>query len=472
MKKLFTFLMAMAFVTMSFAQGLLINTTTEVQLPAPDRTDWYGYYASSSSVFVMAAGSEYTLRIPQGDIPAGAQLTKVRFYHTNSDHVTGLPAGTTFFNTTYRIRIYTGTVYNESGHNITPGDVAETFVYEAPEGDAGVGIQIADISSLNFTMPATGDVTIGIYAEDMAACGLCPVDESCAAHSFAYFSDESDAGYHHWVFGSSYDEEGNLIANHKPFLLSVYYEDDQPYQKKCDLSTAIHRPEDNSNWPEEVEELIVDNWTDSLYLNCELVNNGPDDAYGTVTLSCYVEYNGVQTPIFEDPTYDFSELEGQDFAGYLPVLVGLPKLDYGGILELNNEEDPEAVTEFEELNLGWPFQLCVHVDFYSTDGAIDQNLDNNTYCVTVHNRDVEAGIQNVANNTLKVSPNPANTYINVENAAGSQIFVYNIAGQEVMAIESAEANERLNVSNLNAGLYIVRVINGAEISTAKVSIVR
>ena len=76
------------------------------------------------------------------------------------------------------------------------------------------------------------------------------------------------------------------------------------------------------------------------------------------------------------------------------------------------------------------------------------------------------------NNTLNVTPNPASTTLTVENAAGAQIFVYNISGQEVMAITSSKANETLNVSNLNAGLYIVRVVNGNEVSTAKVSIVR
>ena len=76
------------------------------------------------------------------------------------------------------------------------------------------------------------------------------------------------------------------------------------------------------------------------------------------------------------------------------------------------------------------------------------------------------------NNTLNVTPNPASTTLTVENAAGAQIFAYNIAGQEVMSLTSSKANETLNVSNLNAGLYIVRVVNGNEVSTAKVSIVR
>ena len=41
-----------------------------------------------------------------------------------------------------------------------------------------------------------------------------------------------------------------------------------------------------------------------------------------------------------------------------------------------------------------------------------------------------------------------------------------------MSVENAKADETLNVSNLNTGLYIVRVVNGDKVSSAKVSIVR
>ena len=118
MKKLFTLVVAMALVSMSFAQGLLINTNTQVQLPENQRSDWYGFYATSGSVFIMAAESEYCLRIPEGEIPAGAQLERVRFYHTNSDHVTGNNVPT-FNNETYVVRIYTGTTYDATAHRTT-----------------------------------------------------------------------------------------------------------------------------------------------------------------------------------------------------------------------------------------------------------------------------------------------------------------------------------------------------------------
>ena len=123
-----------------------------------------------------------------------------------------------------------------------------------------------------------------------------------------------------------------------------------------------------------------------------------------------------------------------------------------------------AFSDMENYGLSFPFNVCFSFEPYGQD----PNLDNNIACAEITDIDLVP----TTTNTLNVFPNPANTYINVENAAGSQISVYNIAGQEVLSVESDEANETINVSNLNAGLYIVRVVNGNEVSTAKVSIIR
>ena len=41
-----------------------------------------------------------------------------------------------------------------------------------------------------------------------------------------------------------------------------------------------------------------------------------------------------------------------------------------------------------------------------------------------------------------------------------------------MSIENANASATINVANLTEGLYIVRVVNGNEVATSKVNIVR
>lgn len=466
MKKLFTLFVAMAMVTMSFAQ---MNEYQVINVPDNNnqlRSDWFGWYQSSQTVSVLPAETEYLIRIPAGSFTGN--ITTVKFYHLTSENITNY-TGDAFNNETYTIKVYTNAQWSQVTYigsdnqehtydTIDPGTLATSFTYSPTE----VGIQDVTFPTPFQVTSSMGDVCVAIYAPDMSAMGICAVDDECEHLNF--FNKNDGNGWWHPRFGSE-----TAGYTNKPFLLGVYYDDGSAYQLKCDIRTGIHDPEDEATYPDNIVQLIVDNNTDSLYLSSEIGNFGPDDAYGTFTFSCYVVYNGTETNIFTDDTWDLAE---QTTNGYLPVNYGFWNFSYGGILSLmRSDEDPDEPSGFEELALGWPFELCVNVEFHSTNGAIDPDLSNNTYCVEVHNSDVE-GIKNVDHNTLTVSPNPASTTITVENAAGAQIFVYNIAGQEVMSVESAEANETLNVSNLNAGLYIVRVVNGNEVSTAKVSIVR
>ncbi len=455
MKKFFTLCIAMAFVTMSFAQGLLVNTTTQVQLPASERSDWYGFNSTSGSVYVMAAESEYVLRIPQGDIPAGATLTQVRFYHTTSDHVTGYDG--TFNNETYVIRIYTDVTYDAEHNNVILGTPVYTQNYTVPEGDEGIGINVATLNT-PFTVPATGDVVIGIYAAEAAAVCLCPTDSTCADNNFALFADHAENGYHHWVFGSEYDEYGELIASHKPFLLSVYYDDGLPYQPKSDFICEIYDPEDQQTYPDAVTGFTVDTYTDSVFFYGGAFNYGVDQSIGFYTLSIYLDG---ATPFY---FIDHEQLNTEEDT--VDLYYGW-RWDFG-LFDMN-----EDVQDINDNGFNWPnedLQLCMNLEYQSTDAynGVDPNTENNTYCVTVH---YDNGI-NENTNTLNVFPNPAGNQITVDNAAGAQISIYNIAGQEVMNIESANANEQINVSNLTEGIYVVRVVNGNEVFTSKVTIAR
>jgi predicted secreted protein len=63
---------------------------------------------------------------------------------------------------------------------------------------------------------------------------------------------------------------------------------------------------------------------------------------------------------------------------------------------------------------------------------------------------------------INVYPNPTTDFVNVTNAKGSIISVYNLIGQEVYSIESISDIQEVNVSNLPSGAYILRVANGNE----------
>ena len=72
----------------------------------------------------------------------------------------------------------------------------------------------------------------------------------------------------------------------------------------------------------------------------------------------------------------------------------------------------------------------------------------------------------------KIYPNPAKDNIYVENNSGATIEIYNLIGEKVKSITNAKRNATINVSDLNSGSYIVKVIENSQIKTAKVNIIK
>lgn len=453
MKKLFTFFAAMALVSMSFAQ---LNETpvTYVQNSGnAERSEWYGFTSNSSSAYIFNSEAEYLLRIPAGALTPGTSITKVMFQHlTNENFGETEPWGCE----TYTIKIYTGTSYvpttyigsDQQEHtydSLNPGTVAYSMFYSPTE----TGQQIVTLGQA-FTVP-DADFCVAIYAPDKSAGGLCPEDPVCETQSYAYMDDAT--GWWHYQFGAI----GSDQYYHKPWYLAVFNDDGQATTHKCDWKVALHDPNDSQTFPDEITSMTVDNYTDSLYLAFEMGNMGPDTAYGHVYFDCYVQCNGNTTMLIEDDDWDLSQTTN----GYMAAGYGWWAVNYGGLFDFAND--------FSVLGLSFPFELCIHCDWVSTQSNdYDPVTDNNTYCITV---DYDDGI-NEKTNDLMVYPNPACNEIHIDNMAGAQISIFNIAGQEVMSIENASASATINVANLTEGLYIVRVVNGNEVATSKVNIVR
>jgi hypothetical protein len=78
---------------------------------------------------------------------------------------------------------------------------------------------------------------------------------------------------------------------------------------------------------------------------------------------------------------------------------------------------------------------------------------------------------------LKISPNPADYELNVEfssvNMSRSKVVIYNLLGEVVLTVPEAIYYGRqkinLDVSNLNAGLYLVTLQNGIHTKTLRFS---
>lgn len=71
----------------------------------------------------------------------------------------------------------------------------------------------------------------------------------------------------------------------------------------------------------------------------------------------------------------------------------------------------------------------------------------------------QTSINNEIASSIVLYPNPASDIVNVVNAKGNSITITNISGAVVKYIESASENESIDVSNLSAGTYVVKVNN-------------
>ena len=81
------------------------------------------------------------------------------------------------------------------------------------------------------------------------------------------------------------------------------------------------------------------------------------------------------------------------------------------------------------------------------------------------------GVKDNAIAGLKVYPNPVkggNLYITSDNSASKQVTVYDVLGKQVM--NTTVNNAPVNVSNLNSGVYIVKITEEGKTATRKLVI--
>lgn len=80
---------------------------------------------------------------------------------------------------------------------------------------------------------------------------------------------------------------------------------------------------------------------------------------------------------------------------------------------------------------------------------------------------------NTNKHSLKLYPNPSVDYFMVQTAktSAAEINIYNLSGQLVENIKSSDlSTEKINVSNLQKGMYIVEVKQGSELYSSKLLI--
>ncbi len=191
---------------------------------------------------------------------------------------------------------------------------------------------------------------------------------------------------------------------------------------------------------------------EDLSVNVVVVNNGPDELAAGDSLIMDVSVQGMT---LASGGFSYAGMSQQNL-----LTVGTPWIAQLGLFD--------AAT-MQQYAMYFPdeFELCITMRLKN---ATDTDPSNNQGCVMVHRGDV--GVNEIAAGEISVYPNPATDVIYVANAEGAQVSVFDMNGRMVNSVENASANQAIDASSLAKGMYIVRIVDGQNVTTKKVNVVR
>ncbi|KGO80968.1 hypothetical protein Q762_10005 [Flavobacterium cauense R2A-7] len=82
----------------------------------------------------------------------------------------------------------------------------------------------------------------------------------------------------------------------------------------------------------------------------------------------------------------------------------------------------------------------------------------------------QLGVQENNISGLNIYPNPANDFLHITTSANGvkTVTIYDVVGKQVL--NTTTANEVINVSSLNAGIYMVKITEEGKTATRKLVI--
>ena len=463
MKKLFTFFMALMVTAVAFGQ---INKPV-YRLDEPvtfngDRNHWAGnsaveYYTTFNE------GEIYFLTFPAAEtLPSNATIDEVTF---------GWQATPDNFDPNFKIVIYVGGNTNWLVQNPDPNQ-ATWYTDDMNNMGTRMYEQIVDASAST----SRGLVTVALttpFQVSSANGGQIWVGIECLGNTCGYISglDNPDIN-NDWAFNLNkytasstnadriapplyyYDEERTQLFSAR-YTLAVHINDGTAEVESCNWRVDMYTL-DTYEDQDSPDSMYIDPYTlmDSLYLAPAIWNGGISTSTQDGNFRIYIENSTAEdfyNFLLSEATEDLEVEAGRGF-----IFSNL-----GGLM---------AFDQMNDLGLTFPFTVCAEFTY----SGLDPDPNNNIDCIVLTDQPLDDGdgVQNHSAQNLTVSPNPASTTISVENAAGAEISIYNVAGQKVMSIENADANETINISSLSEGVYVVRMVNGNEVATSKLNIVR
>ena len=84
-----------------------------------------------------------------------------------------------------------------------------------------------------------------------------------------------------------------------------------------------------------------------------------------------------------------------------------------------------------------------------------------------------SNIENLKNAEIKIYPNPASEFINVQlsdNMSNAKLKIYNISGVLVKDIELNDNSDKININELAKGMYIVEIKSNNSTKTQRITV--
>ena len=150
----------------------------------------------------------------------------------------------------------------------------------------------------------------------------------------------------------------------------------------------------------------------------------------------------------------------------------LPAVKIHSVFDANYDREYALLPFHPIYNIDYN-KIILSENFYGYDTTLNQ-WDNNAYTNTYYYslREVLHISKSAWNKGIKVYPNPSTSEVNIalpDDVRQAEIEIFNTDGMLVKK-QRLESNRRLSVEDLDAGIYLLRIISGNRIFSAKVII--
>lgn len=190
----------------------------------------------------------------------------------------------------------------------------------------------------------------------------------------------------------------------------------------------------------------------------------PDTLYCGDTISCMLRLSGKSAP------YQLSFSTGQTIDSIFYPPVWMPhNMELGEVVVFSPRYNYATFYETEATKVGLNLEQCIHKpiqvvvpnriglqqitievrDFYGESKTITKEINVVGDCVS--------GIENIAEQSVSVYPNPASGSITIAGENIVEIEICNLLGEVVYEMQQCNGNNVISTENMPAGSYFVRV---------------